>query len=170
MHSQFDLMINSKYFSINMDKTSLASLVEASTLVISCVDFRLRYEVSQLLNTYLGLLDDYDELALPGASLAFDVPEYRHWQQTIEDVISLLQNLHKIKRIVFLDHRCCGAYNLIKGVNALNTPEKEYDTHKEVLLKAKHHLTARFPSLDIYTLLIALNGVVEVIDDTVSAH
>lgn len=164
MHTKFDVAIQSKELSIDIKNPNLELLVEASTLVISCVDFRLRYEVSKLLNTCLGLLGDYDELALPGASLAFDTPKYVHWQQTIEDVIALLQELHKIKRIVFLDHRCCGAYNMIKGKEAVNTREKEYDTHKIVLLKAKEYLREKFPALDVYTLLIGLDGVVEVIN------
>lgn len=164
MNSRFEVVIHSKDLSIDIIKTlSRETLIEASTLVISCVDFRLRYEVAKLLNNSLGLLGDYDELALPGASLAFDMPQYKHWQQTIEDVVALLQKLHKIKRIVFLDHRCCGAYNMVKGTELLNTREKEYTTHKKVLLKAKGHLRYRFPTLDIYTLLIGLDGIVEVI-------
>lgn len=164
MNSKFDVVIQSKEISIDIKNPNLESLVEASTLVISCVDFRLRYEVSKLLNVCLGLKGDYDELALPGASLAFDMPKYAHWQLTIEDVITLLQDLHKIKRIVFLDHRCCGAYNMIKGKEAVDTREKEYDTHKTVLYKAKEHLAKKFPTLDVYTLLIGLDGLVEVIE------
>ena len=42
----------------------------ASTLLISCVDFRLRDKTEKLMIEKFNLLDDYDEVTIPGASLA----------------------------------------------------------------------------------------------------
>ncbi len=59
--SKFNQAIKSGRIQLTPSKTNLADLHEASTLVVSCVDFRLRDEIAELCNVHLGLLDDYDE-------------------------------------------------------------------------------------------------------------
>lgn len=162
--AKFNQAIKSGRIQITPSKTNLADLHEASTLVVSCVDFRLRDEIANLCNIHLGLLDDYDEIALPGASLGLDAPQYLHWKRTINDVIGLMKDLHHIKRVVLIDHRGCGAYKLLKGANAVATSEKEYKAHKAVLAQVKSQLKSKFPKLEVYTLLMGLDGVVEVIN------
>jgi hypothetical protein len=134
---------------------------EASTLLISCVDFRLREETDKLMETYLSLLDDYDEIALPGASLTLAQTKYPHWSKTVKDVIGLVEKLHKIKRVIFLDHRECGAYKLLYGKEHAATKEKETHSHKVAFEKARDLLKKEFPQLKVYTLLMGLDGVVE---------
>jgi hypothetical protein len=161
--SKFQQVIQAGRTIIPPSKKNLEELHKASTLVVSCVDFRLRDEVATLLNVNLGLLDDYDEIALPGASLGLDAPQYAHCQRTIHDVIDLMKDLHHIQRIILIDHRGCGAFKLIKGEDATSTRAKEYETHKAVLLQVKSQLKTKFPKLEVYTLLMGLDGVVEVI-------
>lgn len=160
---KFHAVINKGQVKVDVSNKNLADLHTASSLVISCVDFRLRDELSNLLNVHMGLLDDYDEIALPGAALGLNAPQYAHWKHTIHDVIDIVKNLHHIKRIILVDHRGCGAYNLIKGKQSVATKDKEYQTHKSVLLNVKAQLNAKFPKLEVYTLLMGLDGLVEVI-------
>jgi hypothetical protein len=162
--SKFQQAIKAGTIKVNISKTNLEELHEASTLVVSCVDFRLRDEVANLCNIHLGLLDDYDEIALPGAALGLDAPQYAHWKRTIHDVVDLLRDLHHIEKIVLIDHRGCGAYKLLKGKEAVSTKDKEYQEHKKVLWQVKSQLKAKFPKLEVYTLLMGLDGVVEVIN------
>lgn len=160
---KFDQAIASGLIKVNVRKKNLENLHKASTLVISCVDFRLRDEVTELLNVHLGLLDDYDEIALPGASLGLEAPQYAHWKNTIEDVIGLLQSLHHIQRIILIDHCGCGAYKLVKGQKAVADRNKEYESHRTSLLQARSYLNSKFPKLEVYSLLMGLDGIVEVI-------
>jgi hypothetical protein len=162
--SKFQQAIKAGTIKVNISKTNLEELHEASTLVVSCVDFRLRDEVADLCNVHLGLLDDYDEIALPGAALGLDAPQYDHWKRTIHDVVDLVKDLHHIEKIVLIDHRGCGAYKLLKGKDAVSTKDNEYQAHKKVLLQVKSQLKAKFPKLEVYTLLMGLDGVVEVIN------
>jgi len=133
----------------------------ASTLLISCVDFRLRHETENLMRSQLHLLDDYDEVALPGASLGMVLVDHPHWRQTLEDIISLVEQLHQIKQIILLDHRDCGAYKLIKGPEYATSTEAETAIHKQTLLEAKAVLQAKFPAIKVYTMLLGLDGVVD---------
>ncbi|RTK92436.1 MAG: hypothetical protein EKK61_04490 [Rickettsiales bacterium] len=134
---------------------------EASTLVVSCVDFRLRDEIADLLTNKLGLKDDYDEVALPGASLAFVESSKEHWGETITDIIGLLKDLHKIKRVIFVDHLGCGAYKVLKGNDILKTVEIEKASHLETFQTARKKLKQHFPDLDVHTFLMDLDGNVE---------
>jgi hypothetical protein len=162
--AKFDQAIKTGRIRLTTSHPNLSELHKASTLVISCVDFRLRDEVAKLCNDHLGLLDDYDEIALPGASLGLDTPQYSHWKRTIHDVIDLMKDLHHIKRVVLIDHRGCGAYKLLKGAETVSTQNKEYKTHQTVMQHVKSQLKSKFPKLEIYTLLMGLDGDVEVVN------
>jgi carbonic anhydrase len=160
-HKAFDDAMQHQSFKVKVSNKNLASMHETSTLLISCVDFRLRDETEALMSKNLKLLDDYDEVALPGASLAVVTKQKPHWVKTSQDVIAILKKLHHIKRVVFLDHRGCGAYNLILGKENLDTKEKETALHAKVLAEATKAVKKQFPDIEVYSLLMGLDGVVE---------
>lgn len=108
------IIADKKVVKVEVSNEHLKTLNEASTLLISCVDFRLIDETDKLMKQ-LGLEDNFDKASLPGASLALVNEKYTHWRKTIEDTIEILQELHNIKQIVFLDHRECGAYKMLIG-------------------------------------------------------
>lgn len=153
----------SKPIKIDISSAKLSKMHKASTLLISCVDFRLRDETEKLMRVNFGLLDDYDEVVMPGASLALVSPNHPHWKQTVEDIIEVLKKLHHVKRVILLDHRDCGAYKLIMGHEHTKNHESETKMHHEVLSQAKSAIETKFPQLKVYTLLLGLDGVVEVI-------
>ncbi len=133
----------------------------ATTLLISCVDFRLREETERLMNENFKLLNDYDEIALPGGALALIEETHPHWRITMEETIGLLKDLHQIERVVFLNHRECGAFRLLKGQESIATKDLETKTHQEVFKDARAKMKREFPDLKVYTLLIGLDGVAE---------
>jgi len=157
----FEKKIKEPQFKIKMSRDDLTSDHEASTLVISCVDFRFQDENAYLLNNVLGLLDDYDNIMLPGGSLAIASNKYQSWQKSIEEITPLLKKLHKIKRIILLDHRDCGAYSLTFGKDHMSNKEKELKLHKEIMFKAKKLIEKNFPDLKVYCMLMGLDGIVE---------
>jgi len=85
----FDELIQQSTIIVPVSNPELEKKHEASTLLISCVDFRLRDETDKLMESCLSLLDDYDEIALPGASLALVQTKYPHWSKTVKDLIGL---------------------------------------------------------------------------------
>lgn len=151
-------------FFIKISNIDIQNEHHASTLLISCVDFRLRDETHRFMDEELMLLNDYDEMSFPGASLGLVNAKYPHWGQSINEIIGLLKELHNIKRVILLDHRGCGAYNLIVGKDHAETPEKEKQSHQKVLREAKELIQKNFPKLDVNMLLMGLDGVVERID------
>jgi carbonic anhydrase len=155
-----DVIADKKVVKVEVSKEHLKTLNEASTLLISCVDFRLIDETDKLMKQ-LGLEDDFDKVSLPGASLALVNEKYTCWGKTIEDTIGILQQLHNIKQIVFLDHRDCGAYKMLVGQEYLETREKETAEHTKILNKARNIIKEKFPQLKVYTFLMGVDGVVE---------
>jgi carbonic anhydrase len=155
-----DVIADKKVVKVEVSKEHLKTLNEASTLLISCVDFRLIDETDKLMKQ-LGLEDDFDKVSLPGASLALVNEKYTCWGETIEDTIGILQQLHNIKQIVFLDHRDCGAYKMLVGQEYLETREKETAEHTKILNKARNIIKEKFPQLKVYTFLMGVDGVVE---------
>ncbi|ALN41773.1 hypothetical protein ASQ44_07275 [Rickettsia rhipicephali] len=155
-----DIIANKKVVKVEVSNEHLNTLNEASTLLISCVDFRLIDETDKLMKQ-LGLEDNFDKVSLPGASLALVNDKYTYWGKTIEDTIEILQELHNIKQIVFLDHRECGAYKILIGQEQLNTKEKETVAHAAILNKARDIIKEKFPQLKVYTFLMGFDGVVE---------
>ncbi|MDF3047449.1 MAG: hypothetical protein K0R73_567 [Candidatus Midichloriaceae bacterium] len=134
----------------------------ASTLLISCVDFRLRDETEALMEK-IGLLDSYDEIVMPGASLAVMSEKHKHWAETTKDIIGLLKDLHNIKQIILLDHKDCGAFKVVYGAKKVETDE--ICLHKSVMAAAAKKIQKSFPDLKVYTLIMGLDGTVENITD-----
>jgi len=161
IRQRFDEAMSLDRFIINLNHDDLENHRYTDTLLVTCVDFRFRGEIGKLMNDIFCLLGDYDEIALPGASLALVEGAYPHWGKTITEVVNVLKKIHHIKRVVFLDHRDCGAYKFFKGKDAVANKEVETKAHKEVFKEARKYMKNNFPELDIYTLLIGLDGIVE---------
>ena len=157
----FEETIKLDEFKVNMTYDNLEERVYTDTLLVSCVDFRFRCEIDRLMRDVLHLSGDYDEIVLPGSSLSLVEKAYPYWGKTLEEVIGILQNIHQIKRVIFLDHRDCSAYRLIKGAESVCTKELETIAHAEVFREVREIMKIRFPELQIFTLLIGLDGVVE---------
>ncbi len=135
----------------------------APHLLVTCMDFRLRDEVEKFMELRFGP-DQYDELTLPGASLGALNAEFPHWRQTFEDVVKLSVELHNTTRIIFLDHRNCGAYKKIKGAACCDERAQETLAHAEQFHAVRALLRDKFPTLRVETLIMGLDGQVETVD------
>jgi hypothetical protein len=135
---------------------------EARALVIGCMDFRLPDETAQFLQRR-GLLDQYDYISWPGATLAISNDENSEMTQQMLKAIGLSNKLHHTKRIILIDHRDCGAYKLKFGPEHAQEKGKETEIHKDHMMKVKKLLDEKFPDLEKEFLLLGLDGKVETI-------
>lgn len=165
VNSRFDEVMELDRFVINLNHDDLENHRYTDTLLISCVDFRFRGEIGKIMNEILLLTGDYDEISLPGAGLALVQQTYIDWKTTMSEVISLLEKVHRIKRIIFLEHRDCAAYKVLKGEAAVATKELETAAHKQVFKEVREYMKKNFPNLVVYTLIIGLDGIVENVKD-----
>lgn len=158
---RFEEAMSLDRFIINLNHDDLENHRYTDTLLVTCVDFRFRGEIGKLMNDIFCLLGDYDEIALPGASLALVESSYPHWGQTISEVVDVLKKIHHIKRVIFLNHRDCGAIRYFKGKEAVANKDTETKTHKAVFKEARQYMKKHYPELAVYSLLIGLDGIVE---------
>jgi carbonic anhydrase len=71
--------------------------------------------------------------------------------------------LHNIRRVIVMDHRDCGAYKVILGPEHAQNPQQEKQVHAAQLGKLKGMIAEKYPKLEVETLLMGLDGKVEVI-------
>ena len=132
-------------------------------LLLSCMDYRLMDDVERYM-AERGLADKYDHVILAGASLGAITDVFPSWQQTFWDHVDIAITLHNIQRVILLDHRDCGAFKVLLGETHTATPNIEKATHAEQLAILKQRINARNPQLAVETLLMALDGSVEVLN------
>src|SRR5215813_7233755 len=90
----------------------VAAAGKTDALLLTCMDYRftdfiVRYMASR------DLREKYDHVVLAGASLGAITKKFPHWNRTFWDHLDLAIKLHKIRKVMILDHRKCGAYDLI---------------------------------------------------------
>ncbi len=131
-------------------------------LLLSCMDFRLMDDIERYMSNR-KLRDKYDHIVLAGASLGAITDKYPAWSKTFWEHLDIAIQLHNIHTVIVMDHRDCGAYKVILGPGHAKDPQTEKDIHATQLKKLKTQITAKYPKLKVETLLMALDGKVEVI-------
>lgn len=132
---------------------------EAEVLLLTCIDFRFFNKVAAHIER-AGLSGKFDHVILAGAELGPVVdfpPEPKlHWQQFFLEHLALAKALHKIKRVLVLGHRDCGAYRLFKVLGENPTPEEEAAAHRRQAVRLEA-LVKRFqPGLTVDSFLLTL--------------
>ena len=133
---------------------------EVKALLLSCIDYRLIDETNRYMNSR-GLSDQYDHFILAGASLGAVTKQHVSWVKTFWAHLDLAIDLHKVPRLIVMDHRDCGAYRLILGQDFVKEPEKETQVHEKHLKKLATLVKQKYPKLEVELHLIALDGSVE---------
>jgi len=134
----------------------------ADALLLSCMDYRLMDDVERYM-AGRKLRDRYDHIVLAGASLGALTDRYPAWSRTFWDHVEIARQLHQVHTVILLDHRDCGAYKVILGAEHAKDPATEREAHATQLRRLKAQIATKHPSLKVETLLMALDGSVEVI-------
>jgi len=71
----------------------------------------------------------YDQFILAGAALGAETDKFPAWGTTFWEHVQVAIDLHGIKKIIVMDHRDCGAYKAILGLDLAANPTQEFDAH-----------------------------------------
>ncbi len=137
----------------------------AEAIMLNCMDFRLRDNVSCHLDL-MGYKNKYDEVIAAGASLGYNgLSDYQGWNTFIDTHIGLAYNLHGISQIIIVEHEKCGAYQYQYGEL---TTEQELEYHIENATICGNVLWEKYnpingtilpiPNLQIIAYIISING------------
>jgi carbonic anhydrase len=135
---------------------------QTEALLLSCMDYRLMDDVFRYMSGR-GLAEKYDHVILAGASIGVTNSQKPSWGQTFWDHLSVAQELHHIRKVIVLDHRDCGAYKLFLGPEHAAERGRETVAHAGEAKKLRAAITEKAPKLEVETLLMSLDGNVEVL-------
>ena len=83
-------------------------------MVLSCIDPRFQPIVYNYLKKK-KLIGKYSSFTIAGASLGVTAVKFKKWHKTFWDNIEATIKLHKIKKLIVINHRDCGAAKIING-------------------------------------------------------
>ena len=115
-------------------------------IVVHCIDFRFQKYLDPWLQERFGH-DNYDRVSLAGAVYDFD---------SVVRQIEISDRLHKIKKVILVNHEDCGAYGAVGN----------YERHKHDLHEAERKIEALFPNLDVEIYYLHLDGEFEQLSRT----
>lgn len=129
-------------------------------MLISCIDPRMVDPVHKYMNGR-GLDGKYSQFVIAGAAIAAEAKAFESWHQTLWDNLAASIDLHKIKRVIAIDHRDCGAARIAYGAESIADPATETATHRKVMMAFREDVHKRHPNLEVETGLMAIDGGIE---------
>ena len=128
-------------------------------MVLSCMDPRFQPIVYNYLKKK-KLIGKYSAFTIAGSAIGVTAGKFKKWHRTFWDNIDTSIKLHKIKKLIVINHRDCGAAKIINGKKEFNRAN-ETKIHKNSFLKLKKIFRKKYPKLIIELKLISLNQKVE---------
>lgn len=129
---------------------------KAKALVLSCIDFRFLSAERYFLGIK-NLGNEYDWTALAGASLALSGFPHQADAQAFWDQLEISHKLHKVGKVIIIDHQDCGAYAIKIDPDLSQDPLRELRAHTEYLNLAYQAIRDRYPDLDVELYFATLN-------------
>ena len=128
-------------------------------MVLSCIDPRFQPIVFNYLKKK-KLSGRYSSFTIAGAAIGVTANKFKKWHKAFWDNIDTSIKLHKIKRLIVINHRDCGAAKIIYGKKEFSRTD-ETKVHKNSFLKIKKIFKKKYPKLSIELKIISLNSKVE---------
>ncbi|WP_372618065.1 hypothetical protein [Falsiroseomonas sp.] len=135
---------------------------KADAFVVSCIDPRLTDDVTYLM-TALGRAGRYSEMRIAGAALAAVDEGRPAWNAALWENLAASRQLHGVRKVVFINHRDCGAMHLWAGRRLSDDPAEELRQHHAVLTRAAEAVRARHPDMSVEVKLMELDGSVRIL-------
>ena len=113
-----------------------------------------------LVHNYLKkkkLTGKYSAFTIAGAAVGVTHNKFKQWHKTFYDNLATSIQLHKIEKLIVINHKDCGAAKIANG-NKEFSPVNEKKIHKESFSKIKKKIKKRFPKLKVELNLISLDS------------
>ena len=123
-------------------------------MVLSCMDPRFQTKVYKYLKAK-KLTGKYSSFTIAGAAIGVTHKKFKNWHSTFIDNLSTSIKLHKINKLIVINHRDCGAAKIVNGKKKF-TSIIENKIHKDSFKKIKKILNKKFPSLKINFKILSL--------------
>ena len=128
-------------------------------MVLSCIDPRFQPIVYSYLKKK-KLNGKYSSFTIAGAAIGVTANKFKKWHKTFWDNIETSIKLHKIEKLIVINHRDCGAAKIINGKKEFSKIN-ETKVHMKSFQKIKQKFKNKYPKLKIELKLISLDKKIE---------
>ena len=125
-------------------------------MVLSCIDPRFQHLVHNHLKKK-RLIGKYSAFTIAGSAIGVTHKKFKQWHKTFYDNLETSIKLHKIEKLIVINHKDCGVAKIVNGKKKFN-PANEKKVHKESFSTIKKQIKKRFPKLKIELNLISLDS------------
>jgi carbonic anhydrase len=125
-------------------------------MVLSCMDPRFQPKIFNYLKKR-NLSGQYSAFTIAGAAVGVTHLKFKKWHNVFFENLSASIQLHKIDKLIVINHQDCGAAKIANSKKEFNN-KVETDIHKVSFKKLKSSLRKKFPKLKIEFNVMALNN------------
>jgi hypothetical protein len=129
-------------------------------MLLNCIDPRFTTN-SLFFMVANGMRDSYSQFVVAGGPIGAVHPRFAAWHATFWDNLGVSVELHRIRRLVALTHRDCGAARIALGEAAVATREAETAAHAGLLQAFRAEAARRQPGLAVLAGIMDLDGGVQ---------
>ena len=114
-------------------------------MVLSCMDPRFQPKVFNYLKKR-RLIGQYSAFTIAGAAVGITHNKFKKWHNTFLDNLLTSIQLHKINKLIVINHQDCGAAKIVNSKKEFDKDIEE-EIHKNSFKKLKKILKKKFPKL-----------------------
>lgn len=129
-------------------------------MILACIDPRMQEPVRKY-TVEQNLTGKFSQFLIAGAAIGVVAPVFKDWHKAFWDNLATSIELHRIKKVIAIDHRDCGATKIAYGEAKVANPQVETETHRAALVQFRKQVGERHPQLGVDTGLMALDGTME---------
>ena len=134
----------------------MKTIYNYKAMVLSCIDPRFQPIVYNYLKKK-KLTGKYSAFTIAGAAVGVTHNKFKQWHKTFYDNLATSIQLHKIEKLIVINHKDCGAAKIANGKKEFS-PVNEKKIHQESFLKIKKQINKKFPKLKVELNLISLDS------------
>ena len=125
-------------------------------MVLSCMDPRFQHLVHNHLKKK-KLTGKYSAFTIAGAAVGVTHNKFKEWHKTFYNNLATSIQLHKIEKLIVINHKDCGAAKIANGKKEFNVTN-ENKIHEDSFFKLKKEIKKRFPKLKVELNLMSLES------------
>ena len=129
-------------------------------MLLTCIDPRFPEPTIKYMQSR-QMIGKYSQFTFAGAAIGVVAPAFKDWSKTFWDNLAASIQLHRIPKVIAINHRDCGAAKIAYGADAVKDLATETKTHEAALMEFKKQVGERQPKLQIDLGLMALDGSVQ---------
>ncbi len=116
-------------------------------MVLSCIDPRFQTKVYKYLKNK-KLIGKYSSFTIAGAGIGVTHNKFKKWHTTFWDNLNTSIKLHKINKLIVINHKDCAAAKIANGKKKFNSLI-ENKIHKKSFEAINKVINTKYPKLKV---------------------